>query len=175
MQRKRLLAVLGALVVASVIVTGIAISETTYTWEKTFEVKKPEIKCIIEIGEHRTVGFPVKVWVVLKLEGGFDDCEHETDEEWKRMHEDEWEEHYDDDHPEDMFYVNGTYSVHLYWWNGTSEDWQHVMHLQEDMNITLTHYRHVETYSFTPKWEGKYKVVVTLVIDSEVYNFTNEA
>lgn len=147
----------------------IANSGTVYTWEKTFEVKKPEIKCRIEVGDHRVVGAPVKVWVCLRLGDGYW-------AEWKDEYDDHRDECVDhhEDHWEDGPYVNGTYSVHLYWWNSTTEDWQHVMHLQEETNLTLTCYRHVETYTFVPMWEGKYKVVVTFAVDSEVYNFTNE-
>ena len=49
------------MVIASVIAGTIALSDTIYTWEKTFEVKKPEIECELEVGDHRIVGCPVKV------------------------------------------------------------------------------------------------------------------
>ncbi len=42
---------------------------------------------------------------------------------------------------------NGTYAVHLYWWNETHADWQHVKYLQEEINITLTCYRYVQAYN----------------------------
>jgi len=161
MQRRGLLVIIAATVIASVVVSAVAISGTIYTWEKTFEVKKPEIECEIEIGDCRIVGCPVKVWVCLKLE---DRC-------W-----DDWKDECDDDKDcwECCCHLNGTYSAHLYWWNETLGDWQHVMHLQEETNITLTCWKHIWTYTFIPKWEGEYKVVVTFEVDSETYNFTNE-
>ncbi len=177
MQKRSLLMVLAATVIASVVVAAFAASGTIYTWEKTFEVQewKPEIECQIEIGDHRIVGYPVKVWVSLKLE----DCcwDHRRDwvdmEDWNDRWNDDWND-CQEDCWEYCCHVNGTYSAHLYWWNETFEDWQHVMHLQEETNITLTCWKHSETYTFTPEWEGEYKVVVTFTVDSETYNFTNE-
>lgn len=161
MQRRSLLVVLAAVVIASVIVGTIALSDTTYTWEKTFEVKKPEIECEIEVGDHRIVGCPVKVWVCLKLE---DCC-------WEKRKDD------CDDHRacwECGCEVNGTYSVHLHWYNETSEEWQHVTHLQEETEIVLKCRKNTYTYMFMPQWEGEYKVVVTFAVESETYNFTSE-
>jgi hypothetical protein len=172
MQKRSLIVIIAATVIASLVVGALAISGTIYTWEKTFEVQewKPEIECEIEVGDCRIVGCPAKVWVCLKLEdccwGAWKDCEDWK--EWKdecSCHMDYWE---------CCCHVNGTYSVHLHWWNGTSEDWQYIMHLQEETNITLNCWKHVETYTFIPEWKGEYKVVVTFAIDSETYNFTNE-
>lgn len=160
------------------VVSGIAISGTIYTWEKTFEVQewKPEIECEIEIGDCKIVGCPVKVWVLLKLENCcWNDCREWKDcKVWKDC--ENWEDECNCyiDCWECCCHVNGTYSVHLYWWNGTSENWQYVMHLQEKTNITLTCWKHIETYTFIPKWKGEYKVVVTFEMESEIYNFTNE-
>ncbi len=161
MQRRSLLVVLAAVVIASVIVGTIALSDTIYTWEKTFEVKKPEIECEIEVGDHRIVGCPVKVWVCLKLE----DCCWEKWEDDCDDHEECWE---------CGCGVNGTYSVHLYWYNETSEEWQHVTHLQEETEIVLECHKKTYTYMFVPQWEGEYKVVVTFAVDSATYNFTSE-
>jgi len=178
MQRRSLLALLAATVISSMVVAAIATSGTTYTWEKTFEVGKPAIECEIEIGDHRIVGCPVKVWVLLKLEDGYRNCCWNETENCRENCEDCWDKWGNcwdvNACLESCYQVNGTYSVHLYWWNETLEDWQHVIDLQEETNITLTCYKHVETYTFIPKWEGNYKVVVTLAIDSETYNFTNE-
>jgi hypothetical protein len=173
MQRKRLIAFLTAIAVASVVVSAVGLSGTNYTWEKTFEVKKSEIECEIEIGDNRIVGCPVKIWVCLKLENGWRDC---CWDEWKDECDD-WEDSWKDickDCWECCCEVNGTYSAHLYWYNETSEDWEQAKHLQEETNITLTCWKHIETYSFIPEWEGEYKVVVTFATHSETYNFTNE-
>jgi hypothetical protein len=173
MQRKRLLVLLAAIAVASVIVSVVGLSDTIYTWEKTFEVKKPEVECEIEIGDNKIVGCPVKVWVCLKLENGWRDC---CWHEWKNECNDDLEDKCDDykDCWECCCHVNGTYSVDLQWYNETSEDWEHVKHLQEEKNITTTCFRYMQTYMFIPMWEGEYKVVVTLAVNSEIYNFTNE-
>ncbi len=184
MKRRNLLVLPAATVIAFIVVlAATATPGTIYTWEKTFEVKKPEIECEIEVGDHRVVGCPVKVWVCLKLE----DCSWG---EWKDQFDDDWDDACDDcpdckdEWDEDWkdnndrwkcgCCINGTYSVHLYWYNETSEDFQHVMHLQEEINITLTCFKHMETYTFIPEWKGEYKVVVTFAVDSETYNFTNE-
>ncbi|NIR86362.1 hypothetical protein GWO13_01870 [Candidatus Bathyarchaeota archaeon] len=175
MHRRSLLVLLAAVVTASVVVSAIAISGTIYTWEKTFEVKKPEIECEIEVGDNRIVGCPVYVWVSLHLE----DCWNNWKDDWDDDCKNCWKDNPDnDDDYEDYWecccYVNGTYSAHLYWYNGTSEEWQHVKHLQEDTNVTLTCYKHTWTYTFVPMWEGSYKVVVMFAMDSEVSTFTNE-
>ncbi len=180
MQRRRILVLLAAIVVASVVVSAVGLSDTVYTWEKTFEVKKPKIECEIEVGDNRIVGCPVKVWVLLKLENGWKDCCWHNREDWEDLEtecDDDWEDECDDDYKdywECSCHINGTYSVHLYWYNETSEDWEHVKHLQEDTNITLTCFKYMQTYMFIPMCEGEYKVVVTLAVNSEIYNFTNE-
>lgn len=179
MKRKKLLVLLPLLVVAVIIVSSVAISGTTYTWEKTFEVTYPEIKCEIGISDCRTVGCPVKIWVMLKLG---DDCGrrwHECREEWngkccenRECERDDWEHEIPDDNC--CFQINGTYSVDLYWWNETQEDWQHLMYLQEEANITLTCWRHFETYTFTPTMDGEYKVIVTFTTETETLTFSSE-
>ena len=187
MKRKKLLVLLPIMAVAVIIVSGVAISGTTYTWEETFEVTKPEIECEIEISDYRVVGCPVKIWVMLKLE---DDCGrswHECKEEWKDKCDDEWEDECDydwegkcDDCEDDdwkdncCYQINGTYSVDLYWWNETQVDWHHMMYLQEEINITLTGWKHIETYTFTPKMEREYKVVVTFATETETVSFSSE-
>lgn len=183
MQRRKLLVILAAAAIASVIAVALAASGTIYTWEKTFEVTEaePEIECEIEVSDCRIVGCPVKVWVCLRLDcccrDGWEDFRYG----WKHKFDDDWEDECDD--CEDCMgcrcwgrccQVNGTYSAHLYWWNETHEDWQHVMHLQEETNITLTCWKYIQTYTFTPEWMGEYKVVVTFAMDSVTYNFTNE-
>ena len=174
MKRRSLLVVLAATVIAGVVLAAMATPGTIYTWEKTFEVGKPEIECKIEIGDCRIVGCPVRVWVCLRLDGG---CWGE----WKDECDYDWEGKFGDDdkccgHPymECGCQVNGTYSAHLYWWNETLGDFQHVMHLQEETNVTITCWKHFWAYTFTPMWEGEYKVVVTFEVESEIYNFTNE-
>jgi len=171
MQRKKLVVLLAAIAVASVVVSAVGLSGTIYTWEKTFEVKKPEIECEIEIGDNRIVGCPVKVWVCLKLENVWRDCC------WVEC-KDEYNNDCKDNYRnclECCCQINGTYSVNLYWYNETAEDWEHVKYLQEETNITIPCFKYMRTYMFIPMWEGEYKVVVTLTVDSEVYNFTNES
>lgn len=174
-----------ATLIVGVIAGVVANSGTVYTWEKTFEVKKQEIKCRIMVGDCRVVGCPVKVWVCLRLGGccwcEWKDARDDCCKEWKDKWDDDLDGHCGDecdanhvDLCEDGSQVNGTYSVQLYWWNSTAEDWEHVMYLQEETNLTLTCFGHVETYTFVPMWEGEYKVVVTFAVDSEVYNFTSE-
>ncbi len=190
MQRRSLIVLLAVVAIASVVVVALATSGTIYTWEKTFEVNKPEIECEIEIGDHRIVECPVKIWVFLKLEDCcWDDWEDKFDDHWEDRHDDcrdlkdEWDDDSDEkgddwednhDRWECGCQVNGTYSAHLYWWNQTSEDWEHLMHLQEDTNITLSCGRYMQMYWFVPKMVGEYKVVVNFTVDSETYTFTNE-
>ncbi len=171
MKRRSIFALLSIAIIASIAVSSLAISGTTYTWEKTFEVTKPEIECEIEISDCRIVGCPVKVWVMLKIEACYseDCCERH---EWQRKCSG-CEDDYDDCWKCDCE-VNGTYASHLYWWNETFSDWQHVMHLADDMNITLGCWKHVETHSFVPMWEGEYKVVVMFTMHSETYAFSSE-
>ena len=184
MKRRSLLVLLAVSVIAGLMVCAIAVSNTTYTWEKTFEVKEPEIECKIEIGDNRIIGCPVRIWVCLRLNSSCDDCWcHGWKEELDDDQEDnckEWRHGFECDNllpipiNECCCHVNGTYSAHLYWWNQTSEDWDHLMDLQEDTNVTLTCGRYMRMYSFIPKMEGEYKVVVNFTVDSETYTFTNE-
>jgi hypothetical protein len=178
LKRRSILALLSIAVVASIALSGLAISGTTYTWEKTFEVTQPEIECEIEISDCRIVGCPVKVCVMLKVDACCsEDCWERH--EWERKCGD-WED--DCDECEDDCghcwkcdcEMNGTYASHLYWWNETMSDWQHVMHLAEDMNITLGCWKHVETHSFVPMWQGEYKVVVMFTVHAETYAFSSE-
>lgn len=179
--KRSLLVPLAAVVIASVVVSAVAISGSIYTWEKTFEVKKPEIECEIEVGDKRMVGCPVYVWVSLSLEDCWNNSKDDCDDDcncWKN-----WKNNWKDDRDDDgdyencwkcYCYVNGTYSAHLYWYNETSEEWQHVKHLQEETNITLTCYKNTWTYTFVPVWEGQYKVEVMFATDSQVCTFSNE-
>ena len=180
MKKKKLLIVLPIVVIALAIIGSLAISGTTYTWEKTFEVTGPEIECEIEISDCRVAGFPVKVWVMLKLENGCGRCWHEWKEDWQHPCEDKLEDKCEDDCIDDGWVVthcckfNGTYSVDLCWWNTTQEDWQHMMYLQEESNITLNCWKYVETYTFTPKIEGEYKIVVSFTTETEALIFSSE-
>ncbi len=180
MQRRRILVLLAAMVVASVVVSAVGLSDTIYTWEKTFEVKKPEIECEIEVGDNRIVGCAVKVWVLLKLENGWKDCcwhRWEDSEDLEKECDDDWEDKCYRDHKdywECTCHINGTYSVDLQWYNETSEEWEHIQHLQEETNITLICSKYMQTYMFIPEWEGEYKVVVVFATDSETFNFANE-
>ncbi|UCH31878.1 MAG: hypothetical protein JSV05_00280 [Candidatus Bathyarchaeota archaeon] len=170
---KKLLILLPTLIVTLIVASSVAISGPTYTWEKTFEVTKPEIECEIEISDCRVVGCPVKVRVMLKLgndcgrswheckecdisiydidgDGNLEtmmaDCHDITSDDIVVWDLDDWwsEElpfrrkicihHWED---ECCYQINGTYAVQLYWWNETHEDWQHLMYLQEETNITL--------------------------------------
>lgn len=70
--------------------------------------------------------------------------------------------------------IEGNYSPELCWHNETSEDWQHVMYLKEETNMTLTCQRHIEEHTFTPILTGEYKVVVTFAMDSEICTFSSE-
>jgi len=88
--KRSLLVVLAATVIAGVVLAAVATPGTIYTWEKTFEVGKPEIECKIEIGDCRIVGCPVRVWVCLRLDGG---CWGE----WKDECDDDWEVKFDAD------------------------------------------------------------------------------
>ncbi|MGD8545916.1 MAG: hypothetical protein PVH12_07050 [Candidatus Bathyarchaeota archaeon] len=167
MKRKKLLTLLPILVVAVIVASGVAISETTYTWEKTFEVTKPEIECEIETSDCRIVGCPVRICIMLRPEDNCRKCWHECKQEWNRKCDDDWED-------KCCYHINGTYSVQLCWWNGTQEDWHPLMYLQEEINITLTCWKHIETYTFTPEMEGEYKVVVTFVTETGTLSFSSE-
>lgn len=170
MRRKSFLSLLLVATLASIVVGSIAIPTATYTWEETFEVKKPEVQCQIVVGECRIVGYPVNIWVKMRL-GGFVnyDC-----------HDDDL---YDIDCHKDLcenctcpvaYHLNGTYSAQLQWWNETSQEWQHVMYLETGKNITLTCEKHIETYAFTPMWEGKYKVLVTFTTSEGTTTFESD-
>jgi hypothetical protein len=179
MKRKKLLVLLPTLIIAFMILGSVAISGTTYTWEKTFEVTKPEIECEIEISDCRVVGCPVRIWVMLKLEDDCGKCWHEWKEEWNSKGDDNWEDDCDDGEDDDWedkccYQINGTYSVDLHWWNETHEDWHHLMYLQEETNITLNRWKQIETHTFTPKMEGEYKVVVTFATETETISFSSE-
>ena len=165
MKRRNLFILAPIVLVAVIAVSGLAISGTTYTWEKTFEVTKPEVECDIKIGECRVVGCPVKVWVTLKVDG---DCRECCWPECKDLRNDceGWEQW-------TCCRLNGTYSVALHWWNETAEDWHHVMYLQEEANVTLGCWRHVWKYMFVPELEGEYKVVVTFATDTETDTFSS--
>lgn len=173
MQKSKLVLLLIAAVSTSLVLSAIAITSTsyTYTWEKTFEVTKPKVECQIKIGEPRIVGCPVKIWVWLKL-----NCKCY----WEKFSEDCWKENCDEWETNCLncvgclCSVNGTYEAHLYWYNVTSESWQHLMYLQEPINMTITCQKHIETYTFTPVWEGQYKVVVNFTVDTEVSTFEGE-
>lgn len=173
MQKSKLVLLLVAAVSVSLVLSAAAMISApyTYTWEKTFEVAEPEIKCEIKIGEPRIIHCPVKIWVWLKL-----NCECN----WK---DDDYDGYCWKDCNECQANcleclctcsVNGTYEAHLYWYNTTSESWQHLMQLQEPTNMTITCQRHVETYTFTPTWEGQYKVAVNFTVGTEVSTFEGE-
>jgi hypothetical protein len=181
--KKSLLTLLTTLTIISIVATSTAITGTTYTWEKTFEVKKPEINCKIKIGEPRIIGCPVNIWVWLRINGCGTCCRTPCPSEPDvilrtpcERAEDCYKEYCDDCkncctcHCQ----INGTYSAHLYWWNTTQEDWQHITQLQEETNITITCWWQTHKYTFTPQWEGEYKVVVNFTMNSEAYTFTNE-
>jgi len=173
MENRIITALLTIVIASGIIASSIAISNETYTWEKTFEVEKPKIDCRIKIGACRVVGCPVNIWVLLRVNACRNCCWHERENEHGENGENDCKCN-GTDCWKCCCYINGTYSADLYWWNETSEDWQHVGYLQEETNITLTCWNHVEEYTFIPKWEGKYKVVVTFSVASEIYNFTNE-
>jgi hypothetical protein len=165
MRRKSFLPLLLVATLASIIVSSIAIPNATYTWEKTFEVKKPDVQCQIVVGECRIVGYPVKIWITLKLAGCGDyDC-----------HDDDCSDNCRKNCTSPVAcHLNGTYSAQLQWLNETSQEWQHVMYLETGKNITLTCKKHIETYAFTPMWEGKYKVVVTFTTSEGTSTFESD-
>jgi hypothetical protein len=171
-KRKHLFAILTTLIVgASIAASAVAISGTTHSWEKTFEVTEPEIECEIEIGECIVVGCPVKIWVMLRLDncGDWSACRDRWDDQGDDDCDDAW-----DDWKKCGCLINGTYAVRLHWWNETQEDWQLLMYLQADRNMTLACWKHVERYTFTPTSVGEYKVVVTFTIETIDYTFTSD-
>jgi hypothetical protein len=160
MQRKRLIIILTTLIAASAIMTAVAINSATQTWEQTFEVTKPQVTARIKIGNDRIVGYPVKIWVFLRVQGPFEenyiDC-------WN----------YATKHCNESIYsINGTYSVDLLWFNVTDSQWQQLKILQPETNVTITCRWYTYMYIFTPMQEGQYKVVVTFTTDSETQTFT---
>jgi hypothetical protein len=161
MQTRKIALVLAILIAASAIMTALASTSSTLTWEKTFEVKKPEITAKIKIGDDRIVGYPVKIWVSLRIQLPFeenhDDCK------------DDYVQHCN----ESIYNVNGTYTADLFWLNTTDNQWQHLMVLQPETNVTITCSWYTSTYVFTPTQEGQYKVVVTFTTDSETETFTS--
>lgn len=162
MQTKRVAVLLAILIAASAIMTVVASTSSTLTWEKTFEVKKPEIAAKIKIGDDRIVGYPVKIWaslrVKLPLEEDHDDCKNDHTQHCN----------------ESVYRVNGTYTADLFWLNATDSIWQHLKVLQQETNVTITCRWYTNTYVFTPTQEGQYKVVVTFTTDSETETFTSE-
>ena len=162
MQRQKAIAVLAVLIAASAIMTAVAIDSSTYTWEETFEVKKPEITAKIKIGDCRIVGCPVKISVSLRVQAPCEEnrsncCDHD------RKH-----------CSESICSINGTYTADLLWLNTTDDQWQNLKVLQPETNMTITCRWCTNVYFFTPTEEGQYKVVVTFTTDSETQTFTNE-
>jgi hypothetical protein len=162
MQTRKVAVVLAIVIAASAIMTALASTGSTLTWEKTFEVKKPEITAKIIIGDNRIVGYPVKIWVSLRIqlpiEKNHDDCK----------------DGYVQYCNESIYSVNGTYTADLFWLNATDNQWLHLKVLQPETNVTITCRWYTSTYVFTPTQEGQYKVVVTLTTDSETETFTSE-
>lgn len=161
MQTKKVAVVLAILIAAGTIMTALASTGSTLTWEQTFEVKKPEITAKIKIGDNRMVGYPVKIWVSLRIqlpsEEDHDDCK------------DGYIQHCN----ESIYNVNGTYAADLFWLNATDSNWQHLEVLQPETNVTITCRWYTSTYVFTPTQEGQYKVVVTFTTGSETETFTS--
>lgn len=177
MQRKRIALALALVIAASTIMVAVANNGSTLTWEKTFEVTKPEVTAFIKIGENRIVGYPVKILVALRVQPP--PVMNRTD------YKDDFED--DDDHESDhecddefvprcnvsIFRVNGTYAADLFWLNATDNQWQHLMVLQSPTNVTVTCRMLMNTYFFTPTQEGQYKVVVAFTTDTGTKNFTS--
>ena len=70
--------------------------------------------------------------------------------------------------------LNGTLTVNLYWYNESEEEWEHLLTLQEEMNVTLTLEEQTWTYTFTPEHIGQYKVTVTFIVETESQTFSIE-
>jgi len=161
MQTRKAAVVLAMLIVAGAIMTAVASTSPTLTWEKTFEVKRPEITAKIKIGDDRIVGYPVKVWVSLRIqlpsEEDHDECRSNDIEHCN----------------ESIYCVNGTYAADLFWLNTTDNQWQPLKILQPETSVTITCRWYTSTYVFTPMQEGQYKVVVTFTTDSETKIFTS--
>lgn len=161
MQRRRVAVVLAVLIAASAIVAAVASTGTTLTWEKTFEVKKPEITAKIKIGDDKIVGYPVKIWVSLRIQALSEENHTECGD-------------HDTEHCNESIYsINGTYAANLLWLNTTDNQWQLLKILQPEINVTITCRWYTSTYVFTPTQEGQYKVVVTFTTDSETQTFTS--
>jgi hypothetical protein len=162
MQTRKVAVVLAMLIAASAIMTAVASTGSTMTWEKTFEVKSPEITAKIKIGDHRIVGYPVKIWVSLRIqlpsEKGHDTCKDYCIPQCN----------------ESIYRINGTYTADLFWLNTTNSSWRHLEILQPETNVTITCRWLTSIYVFTPTQEGQYKVVVTFTTDSETETFTSE-
>jgi hypothetical protein len=161
MQRKRVIIVLAMLITAGVILTAVASTGTMLTWEKTFEVKKPEITAKIKISNDRIVGYPVKIWVSLRIQAPSEESHTEC---WN---------HYKERCNETIYSINGTYAADLFWLNTTANQWQQLKTLQPEINVTITCRWYTNIYIFTPTQEGQYKVVVTFTTDSETQTFTS--
>jgi hypothetical protein len=165
MQRRKVAVILALLIATSAIMTAVATTGSTLTWEKTFEVKKPEITAKIRIGDDRIVGYPVKIQVSLRIQ--------------VPSHEDQ--DNHEDDHTQNCnasiynVKVNGTYAANLLWLNTTDNQWQQLKVLQPETNVTITCRWYTNTYVFTPMQEGQYKVVVTFTTGSETKTFTSGA
>jgi hypothetical protein len=162
MQTRKIAVFLALLIAASAVMTAVASTGSTLTWEKTFEVKKPEVTARIKIGDDRIVGYPVKIWVSLRVQLPFEedhgDCKKDSTC------------HYN----ESMYQINGTYAADLFWLKATDDQWQLVETLQSETNVTITCRWYTSNYVFTPTQEGQYKVVVTFTTDSETQTFTSE-
>jgi len=161
-QTKKIALVLAILIAASAIITAVASTGSTLTWEKTFEVTKPEVTAKIKIGNDRIVGYPVKISVSLRIQppsgkdhDGCEDCHMQYGNE-------------------SVYRINGTYAANLFRLNATDNQWQHLLILQPETNVTITCRWYASTYVFAPTEEGQYKVVVTFTTDSETKTFTSE-
>lgn len=163
MQRRKVAVILALLIATSAIMTAVAATGSTLIWEKTFEVKKPEITAKIRIGDDRIVGFPVKIHVSLRIQI--------PSNEDQGNHEDDSAKHCDA--PINQVSINGTYAANLLWLNTTDNQWQQLKILQPETNVTITSRWYTNTYVFTPMAEGQYKVVVTFSTDSETKTFTS--
>jgi hypothetical protein len=161
MQRKRVAVVLVMLIAASAIMAAVASTGTTQTWEKTFEVKKPEVTAKIKIGNDKIVGYPAKIWVFLRVQAPSEEDHTKCwDHEVKHCNE-------------SIYNINGTYAANLLWLNTTDNQWQQLKTLQPEINVTITCRWYTSIYVFTPTQEGQYKVVVTFTTNSETQTFTS--
>lgn len=163
MKTRKIAIILAVLIAASAIATAVATSGTTLTWVKTFEVKNPEITAKIKIGDVRIVGYPVNIWVSLRIQAPItedrNNCKYDNTQHFN----------------ESIYHitVNGTYAANLQWLNTTDNQWQQLKILQPATNVTLTSKWYTNTYVFTPTQEGQYQVVATFTTDSEIQTFTS--